>query len=186
MYEAGERLLRYFCSSIEKSIGEHYAEKAQEFIETHRADEKMVVQSILSLVGKQFLVDIGGSDLHDISLASWEYYVNMGQDLNVEGYVICLLISSQQFLLIQKPNNFICIMHIVTICPYPRHMFHIVDRLMEDIPKGSLLQNKAVSKIKWDSSFTGEEGREYPVCVVCEDGDEILADHVIITISLGE
>ncbi|KAF4072389.1 hypothetical protein AMELA_G00262450 [Ameiurus melas] len=74
-----------YCGNIGESIGEHFAEKAQEHTEIYKADEKMVVQSILSLVGKQFLLDIGASDLHKVSLASWQYYINMGEDLNVEG-----------------------------------------------------------------------------------------------------
>ncbi|KAI5610180.1 hypothetical protein C0J50_5533, partial [Silurus asotus] len=149
VYEAGERIIRYY-GNIGKSIGEHFAEKAQELIDMHQADEKMLVQSILSLVGKQFLLDIGASDLHNVSLASWQYYINMGEDLNVEGL-----------------------------------MFQLVENLMEDFPKECLLLSKAVSKIDWDGSFSDKEGHVYPVCVVCEDGEEILADHVIVTISLG-
>lgn len=103
VYEAGERIIRY-CGNIGRSIGEHFAEKAQEFIEIHQADERMLVQGILSLVGKQYLLDIGASDLHDVSLASWEYYINMGEDLNVEGYVICSLIRSPEFLFNQRPK----------------------------------------------------------------------------------
>lgn len=150
-------------------------------------DEKVVVQSILSLIGKQCLFDIGAPDLHHVSLASWQYYVNMGEDLSVEGYVVCSLIRSQKFLFSQKPNNnYICVLLLVTYCLYPRLMFQIMEKLVEDVPKECLLLNKVVSKVKWDSSFCGKEGRVYLVCVVCEDGDEILADHVIVTISLGE
>ncbi|XP_053479899.1 polyamine oxidase (exo-N4-amino) 1 [Ictalurus furcatus] len=138
VYEAGERIMRYY-GNIGERIGEHFAEKAQELIEMYKADEKMVVQSILSLVGKQFLLHIGASDLHNVSLASWQYYINMGEDLNVEGL-----------------------------------MFQMVEKLVEDFPKECLLLNKAVSKIKWDGAFCGKEGRVYPVCVVCEDRDEIM------------
>ncbi|KAF7695423.1 hypothetical protein HF521_007146 [Silurus meridionalis] len=90
VYEAGEKIIRYY-GNIGKSIGEHFAEKAQELIDMHQADEKMLVQSILSLVGKQFLLDIGASDLHNVSLASWQYYINMGEDLNVEGLMFQLV-----------------------------------------------------------------------------------------------
>lgn len=81
-------------------------------------------------------------------------------------------------------------------------MFQLVDMLLEDFPKDRLLLKREVSKIKWDGSFsvspphdeplhahTGsvseEKVRQYPVCIVCENGEEILADHVIVTISLG-
>uniref|UniRef100_A0A672PLS7 Polyamine oxidase (exo-N4-amino) 1 n=1 Tax=Sinocyclocheilus grahami TaxID=75366 RepID=A0A672PLS7_SINGR len=54
-----------------------------------------------------------------------------------------------------------------------------------------------ISKIKWDGSFSvapphneplpthtesasQEKARQYPVCVICENGEEILADHVIV------
>lgn len=162
VYKAGERIMRYY-GNIGKRIGEHFAEKAQELIEMYKADEKMVVQSILSLVGKQFLLHIGASDLHNVSLASWQYYINMGEDLNVEGYVICSLIRSQKFLLSRKPNNsyilYPLLLLITTYCLYPRVMFQMVEKLVEDFPKECLLLNKAVSKIKWDGAFCGKEGQ---------------------------
>lgn len=77
-------------------------------------------------------------------------------------------------------------------------MFRLVDMLLEDLPKERLLLKREVNKIKWDGSFCAgkdlsahteavSEGnvRNYPVCVVCENGEEILADHVIVTVSLG-
>lgn len=83
-------------------------------------------------------------------------------------------------------------------------MFRLVDMLSEDFPKERLLTKREVSKIKWDGSFSAvkdvpappsdeslsapvSEGnvRHYPVCIVCENGEEILADHVIVTVSLG-
>lgn len=79
-------------------------------------------------------------------------------------------------------------------------MFQLVDMLLEDFPKDRLLLKREVSKIKWDGTFSvapsppppahteavsDEKIRQYPVCVVCENGEEILADHVIMTVSLG-
>lgn len=77
-------------------------------------------------------------------------------------------------------------------------MFQLVDKLLEDFPKDCLLLKREVSKIKWDGTFSvapsptahteaasDEKVRQYPVCIVCENGEEILADHIIVTISLG-
>uniref|UniRef100_A0A8B9JGX9 Polyamine oxidase (exo-N4-amino) 1 n=1 Tax=Astyanax mexicanus TaxID=7994 RepID=A0A8B9JGX9_ASTMX len=64
-------------------------------------------------------------------------------------------------------------------------MFQMVEKLAEDVPKERLLLNKAVSKIEWDGSFSGTDSQVYPVRVLCGDGGEILADHVIVTVSLG-
>ncbi|XP_058639770.1 polyamine oxidase (exo-N4-amino) 1 [Onychostoma macrolepis] len=169
-YEAGEGIIRYRGSNTGKSLGEHYAEKTQDVID-HLQDNdnhlKTRMQGILALVGKDMLIDVGASDLHRISLDSWQYYINMGDSLNVAGL-----------------------------------MFQLVDMLLEDFPKDRLLLKREVSKIKWDGSFSvapphneplpaptesasEEKIHQYPVCIVCENGDEILADHVIVTISLG-
>uniref|UniRef100_A0A671NTG6 Polyamine oxidase (exo-N4-amino) 1 n=1 Tax=Sinocyclocheilus anshuiensis TaxID=1608454 RepID=A0A671NTG6_9TELE len=131
-YEAGEEIIRYRGSNTGRSLGEHYAEKTQSVIDSLQDDdEKPRMQSVFALVGKDMLIDVGASDLHRISLDSWQYYINMGDSLN-------------------------------------------------DFPKDRLLLKREVSKIKWDGSFS-----VYPVCVICENGEEILADHVIVTISLG-
>ncbi|XP_036435080.1 polyamine oxidase (exo-N4-amino) 1 isoform X2 [Colossoma macropomum] len=149
VYEAGERIIRDRGNISGGSLGERFAEKAHAVIEASQADKKSV-QGVLALVGKDYLLSIAASDLHNVSADSWQYYINMGDDLNVEGF-----------------------------------MFQIVEKLAEDFPKERLLLNKAVRKIEWDGSFPGTEGLEYPVRVVCEDGAEILADHVIVTVSLG-
>lgn len=65
-------------------------------------------------------------------------------------------------------------------------MFQVLERFVMDIPMKHLLLNKVVSKIEWDGCFSSKEGQLYPVRIMCEGGDEILADHVIVTISLGE
>ncbi|XP_016367152.1 spermine oxidase-like isoform X2 [Sinocyclocheilus rhinocerous] len=167
-YEAGEEIIRYRGSNTGRSLGEHYAEKTQSVIDSLQDDdEKPRMQSVFALVGKDMLIDVGASDLHRISLDSWQYYINMGDSLNVAG-----------------------------------SMFQLVDMLLEDFPKDRLLLKREVSKIKWDGSFSvapphneplpthtesasQEKARQYPVCVICENGEEILADHVIVTISLG-
>ncbi|KAI4884086.1 hypothetical protein NFI96_025698 [Prochilodus magdalenae] len=150
VYEAGETIFRHRGNNSGKSLGEHFAEKAHGLIATWQAKNKKEVQSILALVGKDYLVNIAASDLHSVSVDSWQYFVNMGDDLNVEGY-----------------------------------MHQMVEMLAEGFPKERLLLNKAVRKIEWDGSFPVTDGLEYPVRVVCEDGEEILADHVIVTVSLG-
>ncbi|XP_077078864.1 polyamine oxidase (exo-N4-amino) 1 isoform X2 [Siphateles boraxobius] len=163
-YEAGEGIIQHRGSNTGKSLGEHYAEKTQGVIDSlEDKDEKIRMQSVFALVGKDMLIDVGASDLHRISLDSWQYYINMGDSLNVAGL-----------------------------------MFQLVDILLEDFPKDRLLLKREVSKIKWDGAFSvapsptahaeaasDEKVRQYPVCIVCENGEEILADHVIVTISLG-
>ncbi|XP_057211793.1 polyamine oxidase (exo-N4-amino) 1 isoform X2 [Triplophysa rosa] len=173
VYEAGEGILRYRGSSTGKSLGEHLAEKTKDVIDSlEDNDRKIRMQSVFALVGKDMLIDIGASDLHSVSLDSWQYYTNMGDSLNVPGL-----------------------------------MYRLVDMLSEDFPKERLLLKREVSKIKWDGSFSAgkdmrappsdeslsahteavSEGnvRHYPICIVCENGEEILADHVIVTVSLG-
>ncbi|CAM4718002.1 unnamed protein product [Leuciscus chuanchicus] len=163
-YEAGEGIIQHRGSNTGKSLGEHYAEKTQGVIDSLQdKDQKTRMQSVFALVGKDMLIDVGASDLHRISLDSWQYYINMGDSLNVAGL-----------------------------------MFQLVDILLEDFPKDCLLLKREVSKIKWDGTFSvapsptahteaasDEKVRQYPVCIVCENGEEILADHVIVTISLG-
>ncbi|XP_073675689.1 polyamine oxidase (exo-N4-amino) 1 [Garra rufa] len=167
-YEAGESIIRYRGSNTGKSLGEHYAEKTKSVIDSvEDNDKKTKMQSVFALVGKDMLIDVGASDLYKISLDSWQYYINMGDSVSVPGL-----------------------------------MFQLVDMLLEDFPKDCLLLKREVSTIKWDGSFsaalphdeplpantesaTEEKVRQYPVCIVCENGEEILADHVIVTISLG-
>lgn len=163
-YEAGEGIIQHRGFNTGKSLGEHYAEKTQGVIDSLQDnDEKTRMQSVFALVGKDMLIDVGASDLHRISLDSWQYYINMGDSLNVAGL-----------------------------------MFQLVDKLLEDFPKDCLLLKREVSKIKWDGTFSvapsptahteaasDEKVRQYPVCIVCENGEEILADHIIVTISLG-
>lgn len=64
----------------------------------------------------------------------------------------------------------------------------MAERLHSDLPEGTVLLNKAVRTIQWQGSFReeGDDARVFPVRVECEDGDAFLADHVIITVPLGE
>ncbi|XP_078089355.1 peroxisomal N(1)-acetyl-spermine/spermidine oxidase-like [Mustelus asterias] len=61
----------------------------------------------------------------------------------------------------------------------------LLQKLLEVVPKEKLLLEKPAKQIQWNRSFESEDGSLYPVRVLCEDGDQILADHVIVTISLG-
>lgn len=62
------------------------------------------------------------------------------------------------------------------------------DRVLSSLPEGTVLLNKAVRTIQWRGSFheEGDQARDFPVRVECEDGDAFLADHVIVTVPLGE
>lgn len=84
----------------------------------------------------------------------------------------------------------------------PSGFINIVEILAQDIPKSVIQLNKPVKRIYWNGSFKKEihclnntflnhnlDGQEeeegYQVWVECEDGEFILADHVIVTMSLG-
>uniref|UniRef100_A0A8C5TXB1 Amine oxidase domain-containing protein n=1 Tax=Malurus cyaneus samueli TaxID=2593467 RepID=A0A8C5TXB1_9PASS len=72
-------------------------------------------------------------------------------------------------------------------CTFPGGYSSLPERLLSDLPEGTVLLNKAVRTIQWQGSFReeGEDARVFPVRVECEDGDVFLADHVIITVPLG-
>ncbi|KAG7487775.1 hypothetical protein MATL_G00027100 [Megalops atlanticus] len=154
VYEAGEHVIRRrFHDSAGISIGNNFAEKAQGLADTWKLNEKEMkqLQGILSMVGKDFLIDIGAMDLNNVSLNSWQYFPEkMGEDLNISG-----------------------------------KMFQLVEKLLEDFPKETLLMNRPVSKIEWDGSFSSVDEKQYPVCLVFEDEEKMLADHVVVTISVG-
>ncbi|XP_078089540.1 peroxisomal N(1)-acetyl-spermine/spermidine oxidase-like [Mustelus asterias] len=67
----------------------------------------------------------------------------------------------------------------------PGLFLKLISNLVEVIPRESLLLEKPVKQIQWNGSFESEDGSLYPVRVLCEDGDQILADHIIVTVSLG-
>ncbi|NXV77965.1 PAOX oxidase, partial [Atlantisia rogersi] len=72
-------------------------------------------------------------------------------------------------------------------CTFPGGYSSLPDRMVSALPEGTILLNKAVRTIQWRGSFReeGDEGRDFPVRVECEDGDTFLADHVIVTVPLG-
>ncbi|KAM7016182.1 peroxisomal N(1)-acetyl-spermine/spermidine oxidase isoform 1-T1 [Passerculus sandwichensis] len=73
-------------------------------------------------------------------------------------------------------------------CTFPGGYSGLAERLLSDLPAGTVLLNKAVRTIRWRGSFREEGddgGRVFPVRVECEDGDVFLADHVIVTVPLG-
>ncbi|KAM6203867.1 peroxisomal N(1)-acetyl-spermine/spermidine oxidase isoform 3-T3 [Sarcoramphus papa] len=72
-------------------------------------------------------------------------------------------------------------------CTFPGGYSSLPDRMLSALPEGTVLLNKAVRTIRWRGSFReeGDEVRDFPVRVECEDGDAFLADHVIVTVPLG-
>ncbi|XP_010006080.1 PREDICTED: peroxisomal N(1)-acetyl-spermine/spermidine oxidase-like [Chaetura pelagica] len=72
-------------------------------------------------------------------------------------------------------------------CTFPGGYSSLAHRLLSALPEGTVLLNKAVRTIHWRGTFReeGEDDRDFPVQVECEDGDTFLADHVIITVPLG-
>ncbi|XP_030065348.1 peroxisomal N(1)-acetyl-spermine/spermidine oxidase [Microcaecilia unicolor] len=62
----------------------------------------------------------------------------------------------------------------------------VIDVLLRNLPVNVLKCKKTVKCIHWaDSPGTSNKSISHPVRVICEDGEEFLADHVIITVSLG-
>lgn len=60
--------------------------------------------------------------------------------------------------------------------------------MMASLPQGIVLFNKVVKTVRWGGSFSEETapGRLFSVQVEGEDGEMFLADHVIVTVPLGE
>ncbi|XP_048874759.1 peroxisomal N(1)-acetyl-spermine/spermidine oxidase isoform X2 [Brienomyrus brachyistius] len=62
----------------------------------------------------------------------------------------------------------------------------LLDVLLKCFPQGALICNKPVQCVRWTMDSAGQHGKEsQPVKLVCEDGQEYDADHVIVTASLG-
>ncbi|XP_069473044.1 peroxisomal N(1)-acetyl-spermine/spermidine oxidase-like [Ambystoma mexicanum] len=62
----------------------------------------------------------------------------------------------------------------------------VVDHLVAALPPNTLRQEKPVKCIQWTgSSEKVEEAPHHPVTVLCDDGEEFVADHAIVTVSLG-
>ncbi|XP_027548876.1 peroxisomal N(1)-acetyl-spermine/spermidine oxidase [Neopelma chrysocephalum] len=72
-------------------------------------------------------------------------------------------------------------------CTFPGGYSSLSERLLSALPEGTVLLNKPVRTIRWRGSFReeGDDSRDFPVRVECEDGDAFLADHVIVTVPLG-
>ncbi|KAI1891958.1 hypothetical protein AGOR_G00149070 [Albula goreensis] len=94
VYEAGQTIMRQMSyDNIKKSIGAHFAEKTQELLSAHEESPNVEqARGILSMVGKDFLIDIGATDLNDVSQASWKYMPkDIGEDLNIGGNMFRLV-----------------------------------------------------------------------------------------------
>ncbi|XP_071947496.1 uncharacterized protein [Antedon mediterranea] len=59
-----------------------------------------------------------------------------------------------------------------------------VDRLLESLPKNSVVYNSPVKEVHW-KDVKNNNGASKPVAILCENGDQYYADHVIATQSLG-
>ncbi|XP_030342025.1 peroxisomal N(1)-acetyl-spermine/spermidine oxidase [Strigops habroptila] len=72
-------------------------------------------------------------------------------------------------------------------CTFPGGYSSLPERILSALPEGTVLLNKGVRTIQWQGSFReeGDNARDFPVRVECEDGDAFLADHVIVTVPLG-
>ncbi|NXX50590.1 PAOX oxidase, partial [Tricholaema leucomelas] len=72
-------------------------------------------------------------------------------------------------------------------CTFPGGYSSLPSHLLSALPEGTVMLNKAVRTIQWQGAFheEGDNARDFPVRVECEDGDAFLADHVIITVPLG-
>ncbi|XP_028915736.1 peroxisomal N(1)-acetyl-spermine/spermidine oxidase isoform X1 [Ornithorhynchus anatinus] len=72
-------------------------------------------------------------------------------------------------------------------CTFPEGYEGLTDCVMTSLSKDILLFNRPVKTIHWNGSFQEENlpGQTFPVRVECEDGEQFLADHVIVTVPLG-
>lgn len=53
---------------------------------------------------------------------------------------------------------------------------------MSELPSGLVTYNQPVCCVHWNNT----EKRDNPVTVECDDGERIVADHVIVTVPLGK
>ncbi|XP_053554182.1 peroxisomal N(1)-acetyl-spermine/spermidine oxidase [Bombina bombina] len=60
----------------------------------------------------------------------------------------------------------------------------LLNTLLDQLPPNSLRCCKPVRSIQWEGS-PQLPANNYPVTVLCEDGEQFAADHVIVTVSLG-
>lgn len=57
----------------------------------------------------------------------------------------------------------------------------LIKNLMSELPSGSVTYNRPVHCIRWNNTGSGVN----MVTVECEDGEKITADHIIVTVPLG-
>ncbi|XP_047458117.1 peroxisomal N(1)-acetyl-spermine/spermidine oxidase [Mugil cephalus] len=66
-------------------------------------------------------------------------------------------------------------------CIFPRGYEGLVEGLLSDLPSGLVTYNQPVRCVHWNNAEKGGS----PVTVECDDGERIVADHVIVTVPLG-
>ena len=57
----------------------------------------------------------------------------------------------------------------------------LIKNLMSEFPEDLVTYDRPVQCVHWNNILEGES----PVIVECHDGEKIVADHVIVTVSLG-
>lgn len=57
----------------------------------------------------------------------------------------------------------------------------LISNLISELPTNIVTYNRPVRCVHWNN----RENKVNPVMLVCDDGEEIAADHVIVTVSLG-
>lgn len=57
----------------------------------------------------------------------------------------------------------------------------LINNLISELPTNIVTYNRPVRCVHWNNRENGVN----PVMVVCDDGEKIAADHVIVTVSLG-
>ncbi|XP_059802098.1 peroxisomal N(1)-acetyl-spermine/spermidine oxidase-like [Hypanus sabinus] len=107
--------------------------------------------------------------------------------LNVEFKLECCVAGtdSLDLLALQPYGEYVMLPGID--CTFPRGFNSLIDEMMKPLPKNLVSFNKSVKCIHWNGSFETPAAlkQSYPVVVECEDGKSIPADHVIVTVPLG-
>lgn len=57
----------------------------------------------------------------------------------------------------------------------------LTQNLMAELPVGLVTYSKPVRCVNWNSAKSAE-----PVMIECDDGQKLVADHVIVTVPLGK
>ncbi|XP_047191102.1 peroxisomal N(1)-acetyl-spermine/spermidine oxidase-like isoform X3 [Scophthalmus maximus] len=66
-------------------------------------------------------------------------------------------------------------------CTLPCGFEGLIEKLMSELPSGSVSYNQPVRCVHWNDTGSGVNA----VTVECDDGERVAADHVIVTIPLG-